>query len=181
MAATFVTFVIVSTRMHAEGMYWACAQLEMNRTALALHFLKLNGFDIYCPRIREQSRSHGRKIVRTPLLFPSYTFVLVVSGWWNARWSPGVIRLIMDGLVPAHVPDGVIAEIRSRARNGLVELPKPHGLKPGMRVRVISGPLSEQIGMLAALRPHERVLVLLQLLGGQQRVELARNAIEAIG
>jgi hypothetical protein len=34
--------------------------------------------------------------------------------------------------------------------------------------------------MLAALRPHERVLVLLQLLGGQQRVELARNVIEAI-
>jgi len=31
-----------------------------------------------------------------------------------------------------------------------------------------------------ALRPHERVLVLLQLLGGQQRVELARGAIEAI-
>jgi hypothetical protein len=30
------------------------------------------------------------------------------------------------------------------------------------------------------LRPHERVLVLLQLLGGQQRVELARNAIEAV-
>ena len=51
---------------------------------------------------------------------------------------------------------------------------------PGMRVRVISGPLSEQIGMLAALRPHERVLVLLQLLGGQQRVELARSSVEAI-
>jgi hypothetical protein len=49
-----------------------------------------------------------------------------------------------------------------------------------MRVRVIGGPLSEQIGMLAALRPHERVLVLLRLLGGQQRVELARNVIEAI-
>jgi len=86
----------------------------------------------------------------------------------------------MDGLVPA-VRDDVIAEIRSRERNGLVELPKLHGLKPGMRVRVISGPLSEQIGMLAALRPHERVLVLLQLLGGQQRVELARSAIEAAG
>jgi hypothetical protein len=39
-------------------------------------------------------------------------------------------------------------------------------------VRVISGPLSEQIGMLAVLRPHERVLVLLHMLGGQQRVEL---------
>jgi len=54
------------------------------------------------------------------------------------------------------------------------------GSSRGMRVKVLQGPLQDQIGLLAALRPHERVLVLLQLLGGQQRVELARNAIEAV-
>jgi transcriptional antiterminator RfaH len=162
-------------------MYWCCAQIEPYRERLAMHCLGLNGFEVYCPRLREQrcSRS-GRKITVTPPLFPGYLFLWVVRGWWDARWSPGVVRLIMDGLVPAHVPDGVISEIRGRERNGFVELPKPRGLRPGMRVRVVSGPLSEQIGLLAALRPHERVLVLLQLLGGQQRVELARNAIEAI-
>jgi transcriptional antiterminator RfaH len=156
--------------------FWVCAQLEPQRTALALHCLGLNGFEVYCPRIREQRRSHGRKIVRTPMLFLNYTFVTIISGWWNARWSPGVVRLIMDGEQPARVSDQIVAEIRSRERNGLVELP----IAPGMRVRVISGPLCDQIGLLGALRPHERVLVLLQLLGGQQRVELARNAIEAV-
>jgi transcription antitermination factor NusG len=89
-----------------------------------------------------------------------------------------VRRLVMDGPIPARVPDAVIDEIRLRERGGFVELPRPHGLAPGMRVRVINGPLCDQIGLLAVLRPHERVLVLLQLLGGQQRVELARNAIE---
>jgi hypothetical protein len=49
-----------------------------------------------------------------------------------------------------------------------------------VRARVLHGPLQDQIGLLAALRPHERVLVLLRLLGGQQRVELARNGIEAV-
>jgi transcription antitermination factor NusG len=86
----------------------------------------------------------------------------------------------MDGEQPAKVPDQVIAEIRSRERNGLVELPRSRGLAPGTRVRVISGPLSAQIGILALLKPHERVLVLLNLLGGQQRVELAKTAIEVI-
>jgi len=85
----------------------------------------------------------------------------------------------MDGGAPARVPDSVIAEIRSRERNGLVELPKLT-LEPGARVRVLQGPLQDHIGLLGALRPHERVLVLLHLLGGQQRVELARNAIEAV-
>jgi len=161
-------------------MYWACAQLEPQRERLATHCLALNGFEVYCPRLREQVRNRGRKIVRTPPLFPGYAFVLIVSAWWTARWSPGVRRLVMDGEQPARVPDEVIADIRSRERNGLVELPKPRGLMPGMKVRVISGPLHDQIGLLALLKPHERVLVLLQLLGGQQRVELARNAIEVM-
>src|SRR5215468_8714453 len=98
--------------------YWTCAQLEPHRTALALHCLRLNGFEVYCPRLREQRRSRGRKILRTPLLFPGYAFLLVVSAWWRARWSPGVRRLVMDGEQPARVPDAVIAEIKSRERNG---------------------------------------------------------------
>jgi transcriptional antiterminator RfaH len=98
-----------------------------------------------------------------------------VSGWWNARWAAGVRRLVMDGEQPARVPDPVIAEIRSRERGGLIELPKLR-LAPGTRVRVLQGPLQNHIGLLAALRPHERVLVLLQLLGGQQR-----SSIEAVG
>jgi hypothetical protein len=49
-----------------------------------------------------------------------------------------------------------------------------------MRVKVLQGPLQDQIGLLAALRPHERVLVLLQLLGSQQRVELAQGSIEVV-
>jgi transcriptional antiterminator RfaH len=161
-------------------MYWCCAQVEQSRDRLAWHCLTLAGYKIYQPLLREHRRSHGRKIIATPPLFPGYLFVWVVRGWWDARWAAGVRRLVMDGEQPARVPDAVISEIRSRERGGYVELPKLHGLKPGMRVRVVSGPLSEQIGMLAALRPHERVLILLQLLGGQQRVELARNAIEAI-
>src|SRR5262245_9214598 len=160
-------------------MFWACAQLEPNRTVLALHCLALNGYEIYHPRLREERRRRGRRITVTSSLFSGYAFVLIVSGWWNARWAAGVRRLVMDGTQPARVPDGVIAEIRSRERAGLIELPKLR-LELGMRVRVIGGPLCNQIGLLAALRPHERVLVLLQLLGGQQRVELARNAIEGV-
>jgi len=162
-------------------MYWACAQLESNRTKLALHCLdKVAGYQIYNPQIREQRRRYGRKITSLSQLFPAYVFVLIVSGWWDARWSPGVVRLVMDGLVPARVPDAVISEIRGRERNGFVELPKPRGLVLGSKVRLVSGPFCDRIGLVAGLRAHERVLVLLNLLGGQQRVDLARNAIEAI-
>src|SRR5262249_47193134 len=126
--------------------------------SLASHCLGLAGYQIYRPLLREQRRRHGRKIIITPPLFPGYLFLWVVSGWWDARWSPGVVRLVMDGEQPARVSDQIIAEIRSRERNGFVEPPRPRGLRPGMRVRVISAPLSERIGMPALLCPHERVL-----------------------
>src|SRR5215472_2137307 len=161
-------------------MFWCCAQIEPFRERLALHCLGLNGFEVYCPRLREQVRIRNRKIVRTPPLFPGYTFVLIVSRWWDARWSAGVRRLVMDGELPAKVPDAVIAEIRSRERNGLVELVKPRGLRPGTRVRLVSGPFCDRIGLVAGLRGRERVLCLLNLLGAQQRVELAQSAIEVI-
>jgi len=160
--------------------YWCCAQIEQSHDRLAWHCLTLARYRVYQPLLREHRRSHGRKIIATPPLFPGYLFVWVVRGWWDARWSAGVRRLVMDGEQPARVPENVIAEIKSREVGGFVELPRPRGLVPGMRVRVTSGPLHDQIGLLGALRPHERVLVLLQLLGGERPVELGRNAIEVM-
>ena len=58
-------------------------------------------------------------------------------------------RLVMHGVLPARIPDRVIAEIRSRKRAGLVELPKPR-FGPGTGVRVISGPLSDQIRLVCS-------------------------------
>ena len=104
--------------------FWAAAQLQPQRDTLALHFLRQAGFETYAPRLRERRTVQGRKVVRTPLLFPGYAFVWIELQWSQARWSPGVVRLIMDGLAPAVVPLAVIEEIRARERGGLIELPK---------------------------------------------------------
>ena len=64
-----------------------------------------------------------------------------------------------------------------RERGGVIELPKSR-LEPGVRVRVLQGPLQGQLGLCAGMRPRERVLVLLQLLGSQRRVELREDAVE---
>ena len=84
----------------------------------------------------------------------------------------------MNGGGPAHVPDSVIDELRSRERNGLIELTKPRGPRVGSRVKVTIGPFAGQLGIYAGMKPHQRVEVLLTLLGGQQRVSLSREAIE---
>jgi transcriptional antiterminator RfaH len=156
--------------------YWACVQLEPHRERLALHCLSaVNGFEIYSPRIRV-ARVPREDITRP--LFPGYAFVLIVLQWHAARWSPGVVRIVLDGMVPAKVPDRVIAELRERERGGVVQLPEAPGLRDGDRVRVTRGPFTGLSGLYSGQSSRQRIEILLTLLGGQQRVTLPRGSIE---
>jgi transcriptional antiterminator RfaH len=155
--------------------YWTVAQLVPKRDRLALHCLGLAGFEVYQPRLREVRRQ--RETVSA--LFPGYAFVAIELQWHAARWCPGVVRLVMDGLQPAKVPEAVIEEIRGRERNGVVELPKRR-LQYGDRIKILAGPFRGHLAMYAGMSGSERVAVLLQILGGQQRATLARRDVEVI-
>jgi transcriptional antiterminator RfaH len=159
--------------------YWAVAQLQPNRTALALQMLVQGGFTVYAPKLRERRTIRGRREDSEVPLFPGYAFVAIELQWHAARWCPGVIRLVMDGLRPAKVSDAVIEEIRSRERNGAVELPKRR-LQYGDRVKILAGPFRGHLAVYAGLSGPERVAVLLQILGGAQRVTMAKQDIEAL-
>jgi transcriptional antiterminator RfaH len=162
--------------------FWACAQLEAHRERLALHCLGLAGFQTYMPRLRVKRLTRTRKMsVSMPALFPGYCFVWIELQWHAARWAPGVIRLVLDGIQPAKVPDKVIDELRGRERNGLVELPSAPGLRPGDRVMVRAGPFADRLGLYAGQAPHERVAVLLTWLGSQRRIELPKADIMPTG
>ena len=88
------------------------------------------------PRVRERRRVNGRQVATTPALFPGYAFVSIELQWHAARWCPGVLRLVLDGAQPARVPDKVIAELRERERNGLIELPPPPDFQHGDCVKI---------------------------------------------
>ena len=160
--------------------FWAAAQLQPRREALAAHCLALAGFTVYTPRLREQRVLRGRRVEVSPPLFPGYAFVLIELQWHAARWTAGVIRLVMDGAVPARVPDAVIDDIRAREVRGLIELPQPPRVRPGDAVRILRGPFEGKLAIYAGMKPRARVEVLLSLLGSAQRVMLAADAVEAI-
>jgi transcriptional antiterminator RfaH len=160
---------------------WSVVRLEPHREKLALHFLALNGFTTYLPRIREVRVQYGRRIGYLVPLFPGYCFVVVQLQWHQIFRTPGTRGLIMDGMAPAKVPDAVITEIRDREIDGLVQLQQPaQHFQPGAPVRITQGPLAGQLGLYAGMPSRERVSVLLKLLGTARRVSLARDDIEAV-
>ncbi|MBR0730377.1 hypothetical protein JQ595_16620 [Bradyrhizobium japonicum] len=159
--------------------FWATVQLQPQRDRLALHFLALNGFETYAPRLRDRRISRGRKVIRTPLLFPGYAFILVRLQWSQAMFSPGVSRLVMNGATPAIVPDAVITSLKAREIGGLIELPPPPPrFRRGDYLQIKRGPLAHRVGLFAGMLPRDRVAVLLRMLGSSRRVELPEAAVE---
>jgi transcription antitermination factor NusG len=53
-------------------------------------------------------------------------------------------------------------------------------LRRGKRVRIIGGVLQGKLAIFDGMRPHERVTVLLAMLGTQRHVELARSGIRLV-
>lgn len=157
--------------------YWTAARYVLARERLALHFLQLAGFEVYLPRMREQRIVRGHRVEVTPPLFPGYCFVAIELQWHAAHRAPGTNGLVMNGGGPAHVPDSVIVGLRARERNGLVVLPKAQGPRIGSPVKVTSGLFAGRLGIYNGMRSHQRVMVLLTLLGGQQRAELPGDAV----
>jgi transcriptional antiterminator RfaH len=88
---------------------------------------------------------------------------------------------MLNGLTPAIVPDSVITEIRRReGKDGLIELARQSPLRRGDRVRILRGPFTGHLAIFADMKPRERVEILLQLLGGEQRVTLSKGDVEAV-
>ena len=57
-------------------------------------------------RLRERRVFQGRKFEARPALFPGYCFVLIELQWHAARWAPGTLGLVMDGITPARCLSG---------------------------------------------------------------------------
>jgi transcriptional antiterminator RfaH len=158
-------------------MFWACARTEVNRERFASGLLVQRGFAVYLPRIAECIVRRGRKVTIEKPLFVGYLFVVIETRWYDAQWCPGVNRILLgpDG-VPAKVPPKVITDLKGQERNGLVQLPRNPRFKPGDPVRVTRGMFIGLRGLYQNQRPHERIAILLAVLG---KVELAAADVEA--
>jgi transcriptional antiterminator RfaH len=158
--------------------YWAVTRIR--RASLAISFIAAMGYPVYYPRLRARRIRFGRVVETRPGLFPSYMFVQIERQWWSLQGAPGTRGLIMGDSGPARVPDSVIAEIRRREVDGLIDLVKPRSFRRGDRVRILRGPFTGHLAIFADMRPRQRVEILLQLLGGEQRVTLTKKDLEVV-
>lgn len=153
--------------------YWSVVQTELQRERVAAEFLGAAQYEVYLPRILVKKRELP--------LFPGYLFVTICEQWWAVRWSIGVIRVLMDGEMPARVPAKVVEGIRRReGGDGLVRLPKIRGLERGDAVRILKGSFAGHLAIFDGMSGEARVSVLLEFLGRKTRMSLGRGDVEAV-
>ena len=116
-------------------------------------------------------------------MFPRYLFAGVdrVSMPWRPILSTvGVTDVVRAGDEPSPVPSEILAAIREREKIGAFDrLDVQHALRRGGLVRVTSGAFEDMVGRLVELRDHDRVVVLLELLGRAVRAQLRTEVVEA--
>jgi transcriptional antiterminator RfaH len=160
--------------------YWSVVQVQSRmlhqrhpttRVSVGEHLLAQSGFESYLPRTR--TRRNGRSIIAP--LFPGYLFVRIVAQWYPIKNTIGVLRLLMNGDEPARLPDQVVTDLRHAEVGGFIRLPKPAALINGDRVRILTGPFRDQVGLYDGQSTRERERILLELLGRKVRIELART------
>ena len=104
--------------------FWCC-RTDVNREHIAERFLRMAGYEVYCPRIRERGRAWP--------LFPAYCFITAALQWYRARWSIGVVALLAGASgEPAIVTDAIVMDLRNReGKDGLIRLPPAQAGRSG--------------------------------------------------
>jgi transcriptional antiterminator RfaH len=115
-------------------------------------------------------------------LFPGYLFVRLdpaKSRWRSINGTMGVSHILTDGEVPKYLDEAIVAEIMSREdATGAVKFDRPAFLS-GQPVRVTDGPFADLGGLFEEVRDHERVVLLISLLGRKVRALVPAMAVEA--
>jgi transcriptional antiterminator RfaH len=162
---------------------WYVVQTHVNAEAKAAANLERQGFAVYLPRFLKR-RSHARKVetVARPL-FPRYLFVAIdvaTQRWGSIQSTLGVSHLVCWSGHPASVENGVLDGLRAQEdENGFIKLARRSCFSPGDRVRITEGAFIDNLALVEGVSDHERVAVLLDLLGRKVRVLVGSELIAA--
>jgi transcriptional antiterminator RfaH len=166
-----------------SGSRWYVVQTQVNGEAKAAENLRRQGYEIYLPRYLKHRR-HARKVdfVAKPL-FPRYMFVAIdvaTQRWRSIQSTSGVSHLVTNGNEPATVPESVVRALRTREdANGFVQLDATPAFASGDKVRVLGGAFIDNAGLFNGMADHDRVAILLEMLGRQVRVVLDADLVAA--
>jgi transcription antitermination factor NusG len=157
--------------------FWSAVRSLPHREAYAAERLQGDhGFEVFLPLIQTQRASQP--------LFRSYLFCRIIEQWRVINSTFGVLCLVRVGDCPCRIPDHEIAALKARAdASGIIRLPPPpppasqRRFAKGEKVKIIAGQFSYFDAIHSRMRRGDLERVLINLLGSQREVMVARHLV----
>ncbi|WP_114418476.1 transcription/translation regulatory transformer protein RfaH [Marinospirillum perlucidum] len=157
---------------------WYVIQCKAKESFRAAENLENQGYRVFHPYIQVEKMRQGKiRLVDEPL-FPYYLFIHlsdVADNWRPLRSTRGVLKLVSFGQTPVKVEDELISQLQERIN------PEPQDyLKAGDQVLIEEGPFKGLNAIFQSKKGEERVILLLNLLQKQQRLEVPVKSVKPL-
>jgi len=159
---------------------WYCVRTQTKREHIAAAQLaRLEGVEVFCPRIKFRRNTKRGKVWFDEALFPGYLFARFnFHTMFRAVSSTvGVRGLVQFAQECARVPDFVVDHLRTEA-DGTVIIPEA-GLKSGDQAVLVDGALRGLPALVTQVLPGgERVKILMEMMGTLVEINVSIDALE---
>jgi transcriptional antiterminator RfaH len=160
--------------------HWYVIHTKPRQESLALENLERQGYTTYCPQITLSKRRRNAWHQVTEPLFPRYLFIELTEGeddFGPIRSTLGVSNMLRFGGKPATISEEIIEALQQQERDNAQEPDPQIPCEPGDRVRVLEGPFAGLEGIFQNNSKDARVIILMELLGRENRVTVDRDSI----
>lgn len=168
--------------MTIEQSAWRLVLTKPRQELTAAEHLKRQGYSVYLPMLRRRKRRNGRQANTQAPLFPRYLFIHLTVGLDDCgpiQSTIGISGLVRFGMVPAQIPDDLIASIQAQEDEDGYHQEEAPEFRHGDMVRITDGPFSGYEAIFHTQRGGERVLIMLDVVGKATQVEITVETIAA--
>ena len=154
---------------------WYLIKTKARQEQIAIANLKNQNYHSYCPSVQINKNN--------VVLFPGYLFIQLddkSENWSPIRSTKGVLNFVKFGLNYAKVPDSVIDFIKSNENLTSEKIKNLEKYKPGDNVQITDGVFKNCVAIFKTFKSDERVILLMNLMGQQQAINLKRESIVPI-
>ena len=155
-------------------MQWFLLQTKVKQEQRAAENLERQDVASFCPMIRVDKISRGRRSEVLDVLFPGYLFVQLGESSVSTtavRSTRGVSHFVTSAGAPIKVPQGLVEQLRQRVTADadvvMSQLPKS-----GAKMQVIDGPFKGLNAVFTEPDGNNRAIVMVTLLSQQVKTSM---------
>ena len=162
---------------------WLLVQVKPRQETRALENLERQQGICYCPLVRVEKLSRGKRVYAEEPLFPGYLFVNMDPGKSNltyaaVRSSRGVSKIVSFGVQPVKVPEALLDQIKHREKTDFMGLISKNLPQSGDRISITEGPFRGLKAVFSHTDGMQRSIVLINLLNQKTPTSLANTQIK---